>query len=248
MGAHDPEVARADHPRRLDELLLTKGEHARPHDPRRVEPAEHGEDEHERDHALAEDPERDVVQPLADRRRKRDDEQQGGEGHRHFDDPGDDRVDPAAEVTRDDAHRDPDQHHAARREHRHLERDPGPVEQAKELVTAERSVGAEDEQRLVARVELVLYVRPRPDGQQVVVHAREEDVVRPVAEQLRGDRPTDRCHQHQEDDDEATRHRDLVAAEANPHLVPVRTRPDRLRPLAEIGPGLEADRRREADT
>ena len=66
-----------------------------------IEPAEDGEHEDQRHDALAEDPERHVVEPVPDRRGQRDDEQQRRERHRDLDDPRDHRVDPAAEVAGD---------------------------------------------------------------------------------------------------------------------------------------------------
>src|SRR4029078_8636727 len=46
----------------------------------------------------------------------------------------------------DCAHRDADQHHEEGRDQRHLERDPPAVEQAEELVSAERAISAQDEE------------------------------------------------------------------------------------------------------
>jgi hypothetical protein len=94
-------------------------------------------------------------------------------------------------------------------------------------------------------MERVVDVRPRPHRQQVVVDAREEDVVRPVAEEVSGNRPTDRRNENQEDDEEAARHRDLVAPQADPDLLPVALCAYRLGAFTEPGPGLDADRCRE---
>ena len=57
--------------------------------------------------------------------------------------------------------------------------------------------------------------------------------------------PPDRGHEDQEDDEDAARDRNAVAAEADPDLLPVASRADRLGALAELRPGLDGDGSRE---
>ena len=176
-----------------------------------------------------EDPERDVVEARADRRRQRDDEEQRGERHRDLGDARDDRVDPAAEVARGRPEQDADDHHEERREDGDLERDLRPVQQAQELVPAERVGGAEHEQRLLllARERVVVrHVRPRPDGEELVVDrvGADEDLVRPVAEPLLRERRADEGGEDQEDDDDRAADREPVAPQPPPDALPVAAR------------------------
>ena len=67
-----------------------------------------------------------------------------------------------------------------------------------------------------------------------------EDVVRPVAEPLLGERRAGEGRDEEEDDEEAARDRDLVAAEPAPDLLPVAASLD-VGDLAELAAGLERD-------
>src|SRR5215216_1462409 len=116
VRAHDAAVARADHARRLDELLLPQREHLGAQDPGRVVPAEDGEHEHERYHSRSEDAECDRVETWADRRAEGDDEEQGREHHRQLDDTRDGGVDKAPVVAGDRSEDDSENHHGDRRE------------------------------------------------------------------------------------------------------------------------------------
>ena len=55
------------------------------------------------------------------------------------------------------------------------------------------------------------------------------------AEQVSRDRAADRGDEQEEDDEHAAPHRDPVAAEADPHLLPVAPRAYRLGAFAESG-------------
>src|SRR6266567_5428895 len=70
------------------------------------------------------------------------------------------------------------------------------------------------------------------------------DLVRPVAEEVLGDRPADRGRQDEQDDEDAAADRDLVASEAPPDLLPVPAGANRL-DFAELPVRLDRDRRRE---
>ena len=74
-----------------------------------------------------------------------------------------------------------------------------------------------------------------------------EDVVRAVADEVLRDRRADEGDPDQEDDEDAARDRDLVAAEAAPDELPVASGLYRF-DLAEVGAALDADGRAEAGT
>ena len=95
---------------------------------------------------FAEEAEGHAVEPVADRARERDHEQQVWERHHDLRQPRDDRVRPAAEVTGDRPHRDPDHHADHRRTDRDLERHLCAVQEPQELVATVDVVGAEDEE------------------------------------------------------------------------------------------------------
>src|SRR5205823_6370928 len=198
------------------------------------------------ENSLAEEPERDVVVPVADGAREREDEEQQRERHHDLGDAGDDRVDPAAVVARDRAHDDPDDHAQDGGADRDLERDLRAVEEAQELVPPELPVAAQDEEDRAemarrAGVRLVHEVRPRADREERVrVDAAGELVVRPVSEQAGGDRSADERPQEEEHDEDAAAERDLVALEPQPHLLPVASRAYRLE-LTERGARFDRD-------
>src|SRR5262249_3702836 len=126
------------------------------------------------------------------------------------------RVDPAAEETRHRAEQKPENHRNEGRADGDLERHLGPVENPEELVSAERRVGAEDEElrlRLAARRERV-DVRPRLRGQKVWgdATAGEELVVGPVAEKMRGERRAAEGGDEEKDDEPGAGERELVPA------------------------------------
>jgi hypothetical protein len=77
-------------------------------------------------------------------------------------------------------------------------------------------------------------VRHRPDREQPVVDRREEEVVRAVPEDARGDRPADGSDREEKPDDDRRGNRDTVAPEPTPHLLPVAARLDR----ADLGRSL----------
>ena len=257
MRAHDPGIAGADHARGLDELLLAQREHLRPHDPRRVEPAEEAEDEHERDHPLGEDPEGDVVQPRPHRRAQSDDEEQRREDHRQFDHAGDRGVDPAAVVARDCAEEDADQHDPDRRQDGDLERNPRAVEQAQELVVAELPVGAEDVELGPLRVAHAAARRRRESRARDVAQRADRElaeaaqagaqveVVRAVTQEVGGYGAARDRDEDEEDDEAAAEDRDLVAAEAAPDLLPVTAGANRF-DFPELSVRFDRDRRRES--
>ena len=91
------------------------------------------------------------------------------------------------------------------------------VEEAQELVAAERAIGAQDEQRLLP---VVGHVRPRPNGDESFVDGVEEELVRAVPEQLLSDVRT-REGNDEEDDDEDRRDCEPIPPEADPDLLPV---------------------------
>ena len=76
---------------------------------------------------------------------------------------------------------------------------------------------------------------PRPDREQILVDAaaRDEEVVRPVAEEVLGEPRADEGDEEQEDDEDAAHDRDLVALEPPPDLLPVAAGLDL--DLAELG-------------
>ena len=143
----------------------------------------------------------DRVQALADRRGDGDDEEQGGEGHHDLGQPRDDRVHRAPVVAGHQSHHEPDEDGEERRQHCHLQRGLGAVEQAQEHVPAELRIGAEHEERVLevalrARIGLGRDPRQRSDRKlRVGIEPAREDLVRAVAEDLRRDRrPDEREH------------------------------------------------------
>ena len=133
----------------------------------------------------ARDAKGDVVEAFAGGRGERDDEQRCRKCHRHVDHARDDRVGRSAVVAGDGADDDLDRHDTDHREESDFERDAPAVEEAQELVAAERAIGAQDEQRL--RPLRVGHVRPRPNGDESFVDGVEEELVRAVPEQLLSD-------------------------------------------------------------
>src|SRR5262249_21761315 len=69
-----------------------------------------------------------------------------------------------------------------------------------------------------------------------------ELVVRPVTEEVRGDRRTDKSHEDEEDDEDAAADRKLVALEPEEDAFPVAASANR--GLAELAVGLRRDGRR----
>src|SRR6185503_19753257 len=188
------------------------------------------EDEDERDDALAEEPERHVVQACSQRPREGDHEEQVGEGHRQVDEPRDRRVGPAAVEACGRARDGAEQERQQRCAHTHLERDLRAVEEPQELVPRERRVGAEDEELLLELAVLgqLADVRPRPGRQLVGVEPAgyEERLVRPVAQEVRGERSACERGDEEQDDEHAARERQLVTPEAEPDALPVAARLD----------------------
>ena len=151
-----------------------------------------------------------LFKPRPDRRGERDHEEQIRERHRDLGHAGDDRVDPAAEEAGDRAEEQPEEHRDERRADADLERDLGAVEEPQELVAAGGAVGAEDVELALDRAVVLEVVdpRPRPDRQEVVGDAAtgpgdRVDVVRPVAEQVLGDRRAGEGDDEEEDDEDA---------------------------------------------
>ena len=248
--ADDPQVARAGHRRRLDELAAAEREHLGAHDPRRVEPREDADQNDQTEDALVQDAaEGDVVEVRRRRRREHEQEQEERERHHDVHEPRHDRVDPPAEVARDGAERDPEHEREQRRTERHLERLLAAVEQAEELVPAERAVGAQDQERVrraLGRLRLVDRIllrdgreiveggdaRPRTRGLVVDVDRVREQVVRPVVQEPRSNRRAREYEQDQREDGDQAREADPVAPEAPPRNRPVtggRDRRSRLR-------------------
>src|SRR5262249_53808148 len=86
--------------------------------------------------------------------------------------------------------------------------------------------------------------RPRPLRQRRVrVDRVAELVVRPVSEEVGGERGADEADERDQDDDDAAADRELVATEADPHALPVATRADRSLD-AELTVRLRRDGRR----
>src|SRR5436190_5200462 len=257
VRTHDPAVAGADHPRSLDELLLSQREHLGPHDSCRIEPTQEAEPEHQRHDPLGKDPEGDVVEARTDGRAQRDDEEQRREDHRLLDHTRDRGIDPPPVIPGKRTEQDPDQHHPDRREHSHLERDPGAVEQAEELVVAELAVRPEDVELLGRRVRDAVRrrnrepaardVRHRPDRERLdaVAAGILVEVVRAVPEEVGSDRTARDRGEDQQDDEDAAADRHLVAPEAPPDLLPVSTGAN-LFDLAELTVRLDRDRRRKS--
>src|SRR6185312_15162041 len=103
------------------------------------------------------------------------------------------------------------------------------VEQAQEFVAAELPVRAEEEEGLGevtdrARVGLGGHLGERPDREhRLRIEPAGELVVRPVAEEVGRDRSADEPDQDDERDVDAAGDRELVAAEPDPHALPVAT-------------------------
>jgi hypothetical protein len=220
MLPDDPPVAGAGHTRRLDELPLAQRQHLRPHDPSDVEPVEdpdHRDQRHgTRDEEAADG---DARQPVADREPQRHDEEQDRKAHREFRRAREDDVHPAAVEAGDGAHERSDHEREQRRAERHLERRAAAGEEPQELVAAERTVGAEDEQRLaVPRDRRVrgVDVRPGADRLQIQVDRAREEGVGPVPEHALGEGEADEAGADDEEDEQAARERDAVSAQAPP--------------------------------
>ena len=181
---------------------------------------------------LAHEAERHLVQPRPERGRERDHEEQVRERHRELEHPGDGRVHPAAVEPGDRAEERPEEQGEQRRPDADLERDLRAVEQAQELVARERGVGPEDEELLVDGAVLLELPDPRPGpgGELVLVETarHEEGLVRPVAEDLRGERSAGEGDEEEQDDEDGARERQPVAPQPEPDAGPVATRLDAL--------------------
>ena len=162
------------------------------------------------------------------------------ERHGQLRHPGDDHVDPAAEVPGCGPAHDAEGDRDRRGEDRDLERCPAAVQQAQELVAALCPVAAEREEhaREVAGctdVRHVLEVRPRAEGQRSRGQAAVEDLVGAVPEDPREDRGADEAQEDEDDDGDASTDRRLVLLQGEPDRLPVATRLDL---VAEIERGL----------
>src|SRR6185312_5048711 len=157
-------------------------------------------------------------------------EEQVRERHRQVDEPRDGRVGPAPVEARDRARDRAEEKRKERRAHAHLERDLRAVEEPQELVPRERRVGAEDEELLLelAALRQLPDVRPRPGRQLVGIEPAgdEERLVRPVTQEVRGERGASEGGDEEHDDEDAARERQLVAPEAEPDTLPVAPRLD----------------------
>ena len=193
---------------------------------------------------FAEYAERDLVQARTDRRGQRDHEQEHGERHGDLGDPGYDRVYPASEVARNRSHQHPDDHHPEGGQERNLERDLGAVEQAQELVLAQRARRAEDEDAVLPVPVFVgvAEMRPRARGLEVGGNGRrlDEEVVRAMAEPLARERCAAEGGRDQEDDEDPARDGHLVALEPAPDELPVAARANRL-DVTELTTGFRRD-------
>ena len=189
-----------------------------------------------------------LFERVADRRRASgDDEEQDGNAIDDLGQARDDGVDPAAEVAGDRAEQHADRDRAERREQRDLERDLRAVEEAQELVAAERAVGAERSSvrssAAGARVRSRAMCVHGPTGAAVRVERRRRN-----GRSGRGPRKCARSARRRTRRGASRkivkppRDRDLVAPEPAPDLLPVAARLDL--DLAELGRRLERDRRR----
>ena len=112
--------------------------------------------------------------PAPERGRDQDAEQQGREGQEDVEDPADDAIDPAAEITRRDAERRADDGSDRRRDHAEQQRRAGAVDDAGQHVAAEL-VGPEPVLRRRRQVDAEQALRDRVIGCDLVGEDRHQD-------------------------------------------------------------------------
>ena len=213
LPEHDPQVARTERARGLHELALAQRQRVAAYEPGDVGP---GEERDDHDHHAEARLQRAVEAAVLGRgARRHDPDREQEQRHREDDvgDPGDDRVDPAAEEAGQDAEDDPHRDRDRGGEHAHHQRDARAVDRAHEDV-APVVVGSEPEARR----------RSVGDPEDVGGLALEE-LVGPVTHERREQRRED-GHEDQEDDQSEPREREAVLREALPEELPRRLSDD----------------------
>ena len=191
-----------------------------------------------------EEAERDVVELLAGDDLDPDDEQEAREDHDDLDQTRDERVDPAAEIAGRQPHDRAEGDGEERREDADLERGLRAVEDTEEHVVTDEVRPAQDEQGGVAGAVVQADVRPRPHRREaLLVDAIEEEVVRAMVEEVRGDRGADEGGGEQENDETEADNRELVPLETDEDERPVAARLDRLGRLGSLDVYAQGRRR-----
>src|SRR5919108_3579184 len=191
VPAHDPEVAGALRLRGLDELLLAKGQDLASHDTRDVRPAEEPDDHADEEQAGLQQAEQTALPAGATGGGQAHRQQQGGHRHHDVRHPGQEHVGLPPVVPRRDADPDPDHQGDPRREERHDEGRPGPVDHPDHDVSS-HAVRPEEE------LEVDVGALRQSDVRGHLPEMR--DVVGPVSDQRRDHWGTDRQQRHDGDD------------------------------------------------